>query len=112
MPRVVTKSCLGKKHCKCAEVCPVDCFYDICDPEINQRFSVPFDNSNPRNAGMLMINPDECIDCGACQGECPENAIYEEGEVPVELQEFVKLNRRRTTSLGDAEKDRCRCSGI
>ncbi len=111
MPRVVTKGCLGKKHCKCAEVCPVDCFYDISDSELNNKFGIPCDESDPSKVGMLMINPEECIDCGACQGECPENAIFEDSDLPEDLKEFAELNRQRTTTLSAEEQDRCRCTG-
>jgi ferredoxin len=43
---------------------------------------------------MLYINPDECIDCGACEPECPENAIFTSDAVPPEWAEYVDLNRR------------------
>jgi ferredoxin len=59
----------------CQEVCPVDCIY--------------FDQGEDR---MLFINPDECIDCGACVPECPVNAIYEESEVPRQWHDFIRLN--------------------
>jgi len=55
MARVVTEPCVGAKHGDCVEVCPVDCFYELGD--------------------MLIINPDDCIDCGACEAECPTEAI-------------------------------------
>lgn len=55
MARVVTEPCVGAKHGDCVEVCPVDCFYELGD--------------------MLIINPDDCIDCGACEAECPTSAI-------------------------------------
>lgn len=69
MPRVVTEACKGKKHGDCVEVCPADCFYELDD--------------------MLVINPDECIDCAACEDECPESAIIEDGEAP---QEYIDIN--------------------
>ena len=42
---------------------------------------------------MLVINPDECIDCALCEPECPVNAIYSEDELPEDQQEFIALNR-------------------
>jgi ferredoxin len=42
---------------------------------------------------MLYIAPDECIDCDACRVECPVEAIFHEGEVPEEWNEFIQLNR-------------------
>ncbi len=56
----------------CVEVCPVDCFYV--------------------GPNMLVINPDECIDCGLCEPECPVNSIYAEDDLPDQYKEFVELN--------------------
>jgi len=55
MTFVVTENCIACKYTDCVAVCPVDCFYE--------------------GANMLVINPDECIDCGVCEPECPANAI-------------------------------------
>jgi len=43
---------------------------------------------------MLVINPDECIDCGACEPECPVNAIYEEDDLPEKWSQYVELNEK------------------
>ncbi|WP_163269542.1 ferredoxin FdxA [Chelativorans alearense] len=55
MTFVVTDNCIRCKYTDCVEVCPVDCFYE--------------------GENMLVINPDECIDCGVCEPECPADAI-------------------------------------
>ena len=55
MPYVVNQKCIKCKYTDCVEVCPVDCFYE--------------------GENMLVINPDECIDCGVCEPECPVEAI-------------------------------------
>jgi len=55
MTYVVNDKCIMCKHTTCVSVCPVDCFYE--------------------GPNMLVINPDECIDCGVCEPECPEEAI-------------------------------------
>ena len=55
MTYIVNDSCINCKHMDCVSVCPVDCFYE--------------------GENMLVINPDECIDCGVCEPECPTNAI-------------------------------------
>lgn len=55
MTYVVTDECIKCKHTTCVDVCPVDCFYE--------------------GELMLVINPEECIDCGVCVPECPPNAI-------------------------------------
>lgn len=58
----------------CVDVCPVDCIY-----------SKPGDR-------QLYINPDECIDCAACEAACPVDAIFPEDQVPADQQEFIKIN--------------------
>ena len=55
MTYVVTDACIRCKYMDCVEVCPVDCFYE--------------------GENMLVIHPDECIDCGVCEPECPAEAI-------------------------------------
>ena len=55
MAYVVKQNCIKCKYTDCVEVCPVDCFYE--------------------GDNMLVINPDECIDCGVCEPECPTDAI-------------------------------------
>lgn len=70
MTYVVTDKCIRCKFTDCVEVCPVDCFYE--------------------GENMLVINPDECIDCGVCEPECPIDAIKPESE---DLLEWVERNR-------------------
>lgn len=69
MARIVTEPCIGKKHGDCAEVCPTECFYDLGD--------------------MLVINPDDCIDCAACEDACPEAAILPDDEAD---EKWIKIN--------------------
>lgn len=71
MTFVVTDACVRCKYTDCVEVCPVDCFYE--------------------GENMLVINPDECIDCGVCEPECPIDAIKPESE---ELIDWVEHNRK------------------
>ncbi len=68
MTYVVTESCIKCKYTDCVDVCPVDCFYE--------------------GENMLVINPDECIDCGVCEPECPIEAIKPEAEDNIEWQEI------------------------
>ena len=70
MAYVVTESCIMCKYMDCVEVCPVDCFYE--------------------GENMLAINPDECIDCGVCEPECPIEAIEPESEDNVK---WLEVNR-------------------
>ena len=72
MTFVVGDNCIKCKHTDCVEVCPVDCFYE--------------------GPNMLVINPDECIDCALCEPECPVDAIFAEDEVPDNQVEFIALN--------------------
>ena len=74
MTYVVTESCIKCKYTDCVEVCPVDCFYE--GPE------------------FLVIHPDECIDCGLCEPECPIEAIFADDELPANQIEFVEINAR------------------
>ncbi len=113
MTYVVTKPCIGTKDRSCVEVCPVDCFYDIQDPALNEEYAAgPAEWSNDgddekkkRGLGMLVIHPDECINCGACETECPVEAIFEDTGVPEEHQKFVQLNSDRTMNMSDDELD-------
>jgi ferredoxin len=72
MAYVVADPCVKCKHTDCVAVCPVDCFYE------------------GKNA--LAINPDECIDCGACEPECPVTAIFEESELPGKWAVYKDIN--------------------
>tara|TARA_B100000902_G_scaffold339370_1_gene341552 strand:+ start:144 stop:752 length:609 start_codon:yes stop_codon:yes gene_type:complete len=74
MTYVVTESCIKCKYTDCVEVCPVDCFYE--GPE------------------FLVIHPDECIDCGLCEPECPIEAIYADDEVPNDQIDFIEINAK------------------
>jgi ferredoxin len=72
MTHVVTESCIRCKYTDCVDVCPVDCFRE--------------------GPNMLVIDPDECIDCAVCIPECPVNAIYAEEDVPAAQREYTALN--------------------
>jgi len=95
MAYVVTLNCLGTKDRSCVEVCPVDCFYNIKKRKYNDRFK-----RDPKgdDEGMLMIHPDECIHCGACE------------TVPENLKEFVQINASETSSMSDEQLDQSRCT--
>lgn len=110
MAYVVTKPCIGTKDRSCVEVCPVDCFYNIKKKEYNDKFSVGAPEGREDDWGMLMIHPDECINCGACETECPVEAIYEDTGVPEEHTEFVKLNEEETSAMSDEDLDSARCT--
>lgn len=86
MAYVIAEPCIGTKDRSCVTVCPVDCIYEIPD-------GAPDD---PRH---LVIHPDECIDCGACEPVCPVKAIFVEDEVPEEWKGFIEANRRHAQRL-------------
>lgn len=108
MAYVVTKPCLGTKDRSCVEVCPVDCFYNIKKKKYNDQFGMPLAAGD--DEGMLMIHPDECINCGACETECPVEAIFEDSGVPEDFKEFIKFNEEETMALSDEELDAARCT--
>jgi NAD-dependent dihydropyrimidine dehydrogenase PreA subunit len=75
MPYVITEACIDTKDKSCVNVCPVDCIVgDAADRQ-------------------LYINPEECIDCGACEPECPVSGIYADSEVPDNQKSFIAINR-------------------
>jgi ferredoxin len=69
---IIAEPCIDIKDKSCIDVCPVDCIH-----EFNR---------------MLVIDPEECIDCGACEPECPVEAIYPEDALPDKWEPFVKIN--------------------
>jgi NAD-dependent dihydropyrimidine dehydrogenase PreA subunit len=73
MTYIIIDTCIGVKDRACVDVCPVDCIYE--------------------GEEMLYIHPDECIDCGACEPECPVTAIFPEEEVPADKKEWIAKNR-------------------
>ena len=72
MTFVVTEACIKCKYTDCVDVCPVDCFHE--------------------GPNMLVIDPEECIDCTLCEPECPVEAIVSEDDVPSGQEQFLKLN--------------------
>lgn len=72
MTHVVTESCIKCKFTDCVDVCPVDCFRE--------------------GPNMLVIDPNECIDCAVCIPECPVEAIKAEEDVSADQHKFIALN--------------------
>ena len=72
MAYIVADPCVKCKYTDCVAVCPVDCFYE--------------------GKNMLVIHPDECIDCGACEPECPTTAIFEEADLPERWEVYTYIN--------------------
>ena len=74
MTYVVTEKCIRCKLTDCVEVCPVDCFHE--------------------GPNMLVINPEECIDCNLCVAHCPVDAIFSEENLPSDQQHMLEINER------------------
>jgi len=77
---VIALPCVDVKDKGCIEECPVDCIYE--------------------GNRMLYIQPDECVDCGACEPVCPVEAIYYEDDVPAQWSEYTKVNTEFFVELG------------
>jgi ferredoxin len=72
MTYVIGEPCIDVKDRSCVDVCPVDCIHEV--------------------GRMLVIDPEECIDCGACEPECPVEAIYPEDALPPKWEKFTAIN--------------------
>ena len=86
MTFLVLESCIKCKYTDCVEVCPVDCFHE--------------------GPNMLVIDPEECIDCTLCEPECPVDAIVSDGDIPAGQEQFLRLNAELAKSwpvLADAK---------
>jgi len=98
MTFVVTEQCIRCKYTDCVEVCPVDCFRE--------------------GPNMLVIDPDECIDCNLCVPECPVDAIFAEDDLPADQQHFLALNAKLAqqwpaiTAIKDAPPDADEWKGV
>jgi ferredoxin len=80
MTYVIAEPCIDVKDKSCIEECPVDCIYE--------------------GGRMLYIQPDECVDCGACEPVCPVEAIYYEDDVPPEMKQFADVNSAFFVTIG------------
>jgi NAD-dependent dihydropyrimidine dehydrogenase PreA subunit len=69
---IIAEPCVDVKDKSCVDVCPVDCIHE--------------------GDRILVIDPEECIDCGACEPECPVEAIYPKDALPEKWEPFVKIN--------------------
>ena len=87
MTYTIAEPCIDVKDRACVDECPVDCIYE-----------------GPR---MLYIQPDECVDCGACEPACPVTAIFYEDDVPAEWKQFTPIN----AEFFDDERQRPRVTG-
>ncbi len=80
MTYVIALPCVDIKDRACVDECPVDCIYE--------------------GNRMLYINPEECVDCGACEPVCPVEAIYYEDDTPPEYSEYLDVNASFFDKIG------------
>ena len=80
MTYVIAEPCVNTKDTACVEVCPVDCIHPTKEAEDFEKET------------MLYIDPDECIDCGACVPACPVEAIFALDETPEKWESFIPVN--------------------
>ena len=78
MAYIIAEPCIGTKDASCVEVCPVNCIHESSD--------------------QYYIDPDVCIDCGACEPECPVQAIFPPNDVPSEWNSYIEKNRELAES--------------
>jgi ferredoxin len=85
MAYIVSDPCVKCKYTDCVAVCPVECFYE--------------------GVNALVIQPDECIDCGACEPECPTTAIFEESALPDKWKAYIDINSVLSGAKSAGEAD-------
>ena len=91
MTFVITEPCQGTCDTSCVEVCPVDCIHGPLSVDEIREIQAAGEDERLANV-QLYIDPDICIDCGACEPECPVEAIFEEWDVPEEWEDFTEKN--------------------
>lgn len=84
MTYIIAEPCVDTVDRACVDVCPVDCIYEVEDTELSE--------GDEAHMKMLYIHPEECIDCGACEPECPVEAIFPEDEVPDKWSKYTEYN--------------------
>ena len=90
MTYIIADPCVSTCDTACVEVCPVDCIHgpDNKEGAGAEAKESGFDPTDKQ----LYIDPEECIDCGVCEPECPVEAIYAEEDLPPELEHFTEIN--------------------
>lgn len=83
MAYIVAEPCVKCKYTDCVDVCPVECFYE--------------------GENSLVIHPEECIDCGACESECPTTAIFEQDDLPEKWHAWIDINAVFSGAMDPAE---------
>ena len=98
MAYIITEPCVGTCDTSCVKVCPVDCIHTKFDLDrktlgAQDLDRIPESKRKVVTARLqLYIDPDACIDCGACLPECPVDAIFEADQVPSKWNHYIELN--------------------
>ena len=91
MAFVIAETCIGTKDTACVDVCPVDCIH----PAKNRDYHGGPESQGAKNfdeVPQLYINPQECIDCGACVPVCPVTAIFVLEDLPEKWGNYTQIN--------------------
>lgn len=91
MTYIIAEPCVDVMDRACVDVCPVDCIYELDKTQLQE--------GDPAYKQMLYIHPTECIDCGACEPECPPQAIFAESETPSKWAEYIDYNYQDRKSV-------------
>ena len=83
MTYIIAEPCIDVKDTACVDVCPVDCIHPMKDE------TEAFEEHK-----LLYIDPEECIDCGACEPVCPVEAIFEEAALPEKWVDYKEINAK------------------
>ena len=97
MTYIIAEPCLNTTDTACVDVCPVDCIYlnNDANPKLDTKNLKMVSNPVMKDGAaldILFIHPTECIDCGACEPECPPEAIFAESDVPANMSAYIPLN--------------------
>ena len=91
MAYVIAEPCIATCETACVPICPVECIHGPLSPEKIAR--IPAGEREVRLARLqLYIDPEPCIDCGACASECPVSAIFAEDDLPAEWEKYRAIN--------------------
>lgn len=91
MAFIITEPCIGTCDTSCVEVCPVDCIHGPLPVDEIKALQLAGETAQLKDV-MMYIDPDICIDCGACEPECPVEAIFEEDDTPEQYENYIQLN--------------------
>ena len=87
MPYAIVEPCVGVCDTACVEVCPMDCIHPTKEEWPDKGYE-----EGKLEGKQLFIDPEECIDCGACEPVCPVQAIFAEDEVPEKWKGYISKN--------------------